>query len=44
MKTFFQCCRPEFKNMVSVLWQEGLVIPQEAVPASFLAAKGGVEL
>jgi hypothetical protein len=44
MKTFFQHFRPEFKNRVSALWQEGLVIPQEAVPASFLAAKGGIEL
>ncbi len=44
IEPFFQCFHPEFKGRVTALWREGLIIPQEALPASLLAAKGGVEL
>jgi hypothetical protein len=44
LNLFFERCRPEIKDRVAALWREGLVIPQEAVNASLLAAKGRIEL
>ena len=44
IEPFFQCFRPEYKDRVTALWRDGMIIPQEAMPASLLAVKGRVEL
>ncbi|HHW42430.1 hypothetical protein GFC01_11170 [Desulfofundulus thermobenzoicus] len=42
MQSFFQCCSPDLGERIQRLWEDGLVVPQEALAASILAARGEV--
>lgn len=44
MKPFFELCTRGLKERIDTLWEGGRVIPQEALTASMLAAKGCVDL